>query len=479
MIGALVSIYLPSYLRTLVYMLQSAEYEPLPYLKWYWRTQNFSQVMKRRQLESTKAARLLLLTLQVGIGVELIAGLVLLYLGATGHVGGGIAFGIALLVGYPVIWAHLIVVPLIVGREFVTKPAKARAIERAKVIFAKHPGVKIAVAGSYGKTTMKELLLTVLSQGLDVAATPANKNVSASHAAFARKLTGKEDALVIEYGEGFPGDTVRFATVTKPTHAVITGLAPAHLDHYKSMQDVGEDFFSLANFVPHKNLYVNADSHELEPFMQPSYQTFSTAGALGWKVTALKTDVTGISFTLTKGKHKLALSSGLVGRHQAGFLAFAAALALELGLTEKQVKAGIKATVPYEHRMQPYELNGAWIIDDTYNGNLEGIRVGTQVLHDLSARRKIYVSPGLVDQGKESPRVHNEMGELIAKAKPDIVVLMQNSVTSYIQAGLENAKYAGEVRVETDPLEFYTNLKHFIAADDLIVMQNDWTDNYA
>ena len=169
----------------------------------------------------------------------------------------------------------------------------------------------------------------------------------------------------------------------------------------------------------------------------------------------------------------------MLGRHHLGFLALVAALALELGLTEKQVQAGIAKTKPFEHRMQPYQLAGAWVIDDTYNGNLEGIRAGTQLLKDLKAKRKIYVTPGLVDQGEETERVHREAGELIAAAQPDLVVLMQNSVTKFIEQGLKTGGFKGELRIETNPLDFYTNLTHFVATGDLVVMQNDWTDNYA
>ena len=479
MISALVSVYRPAFLRTLVYMLQGSEYQTGPYLRWFWRTQNFSTVMNRRTLEPTKAARLLLLALRVGVVLEIAAGFGLIYLGVLHNLAGGAAFGAALLLAYPVVWAHLVAVPLVLGRVFISQPAERKLVEQSRAVFASHAAVKIAVAGSYGKTTMKELLLTVLSQGLSVAATPANKNVSVSHAYFARKLTGKEDVLVIEYGEGAPGDIARFITITQPTHAVITGLAPAHLDQYKTLQAAGEDIFSLAKSVPHDKLFVSTDSPSTKPFIQPDFQQFNSHGALGWKVSNLKTSVHGTTFTFSKGKRKLALRSSLIGKHQAGFLALVAGLALQLGLTETQVKAGVAATKPFEHRMQPYMLSGAWIIDDTYNGNLEGIRVGTQLLADLTAKRKIYVSPGLVDQGAESERVHKEMGQLIAAAQPDLVVLMNNSATEYIRAGLERAAYKGELQVEINPLEFYTNLKHFVAAGDLVIMQNDWTDNYA
>lgn len=479
LLRSFLSLYRPQYPAVLVYMLQSVEYHAGPYLRWFWRTRDFSHVMQRQTLEKTRPARLLLLFLRLGLAVEILAGLLLLYLGIWHNLAGGAALGVVVILAYPIVWAHFLVVPLELGRIFISKPAEKRLIKNTESIFANHPGIKIAVAGSYGKTTMKELLATVLSECLKVAATPANKNVSISHARFAAKLEGDEDVLIIEYGEGAPGDVARFARLTHPTHAVITGLAPAHLDRYKTMQAAGEDIFSLAEYLDGNNVYVNAESSELQPFIKESYELFGVDGCLGWKVSDIRVGLDGTDFSLKKDKQILKLHSGLIGRHQVGFLALVAAFAMELGLKADQVASGIAKTKPFEHRMQPYQLAGAWVIDDTYNGNLEGIRAGTQLLKELPAERKIYVTPGLVDQGGETERVHNEVGKLIAQARPDIVVLMQNSVTDYIRQGLENGGFSGELRVEPNPLEFYTNLSHYLAAGDLVVMQNDWTDNYA
>jgi UDP-N-acetylmuramyl pentapeptide synthase len=479
MIRSFISLYRPSYPKVLVYMLQNSEYRAGPYLGWVLRTGDFSQVMQRRTLEPTGPARLLLLALRLGILLQIAAGLLLIYLGIWHGLTAGVAFGVILLVVYPFVWACLAVVPLAMGRELSAKPKEHRLVGKSESIFAKHQGVKIAVAGSYGKTTMKEILATVLSEGKKVAATPGNKNVSVSHARFAAKLTGDEDVLIIEYGEGEPGDVARFARITHPTHAIITGLAAAHLDKYKTIQAAGQDIFAVTDYLKGKNVYVNGDSTAIRPFIKPEYTIFNTEGALGWKASDVKTSLQGTTFTLSKGKKTLQLRSGLISNFKVGYLSLAAALALELGLSEKQVQAGIAKTEPFEHRMQPYQLAGAWIIDDTYNGNLEGIRAGTQLLKDLPAKRKIYVTPGLVDQGDETARIHHEVGTLIADARPDLVVLMQNSVTDFIKAGLKEGGFKGELRIESKPLDFYTNLKHFVASGDLVVMQNDWTDNYA
>jgi len=458
-------------------MLQNTEYASKPYLAWFWRTQDFSRVMYRRTLDQTRAARLMRDAIAGGAFLEVALGIAVLYEGIAGGYIELSLFGAALILAFPVLWAHLVVVALWLGRQIVAAKQQ-ELIEQSRKIFTAHPGVKIAVAGSYGKTSMKELLVTVLGEKFSVAATPGNKNVAISHAYFAKKLTGHEDVLVIEYGEGRPGDVAEFAENTRPTHGIITGLAPAHLDQYKTLQAAGKDIFALADFLKGQNVYVNDEPEAIKPFIKSDYHAYNHKSALGWKATNIKVNPDGTSFDLTKGKKVIKLKSGLLGRHNVGALSLVAALGLELGLSEKQVQDGIAKTKPYEHRMQPRQVSGGWIIDDTYNGNLEGVRAGTALLASLPAKRKMYVTPGLVDQGKDSAKIHEEMGKLIAAAKPDVVVLMQNSTTEHIKTGLKNAKYTGEVTVENDPLNFYTNLDKFVATGDVLLMQNDWPDNY-
>lgn len=479
MIGQFTSLYKLRYFRTLVYMLQSTEYHTPSYLRWWLRVDDYDTVMKRRELDRTKAARLLLLGLTAGAAVQVTIGVICIVLDITEDFIIGMELGLILIMLTPITWAILAIVPLELGRFLIVRPRQKKYVAESRKIFETHKAIKIAIAGSYGKTSMKELLATVLGEARNVAATPGNKNVAISHAYFAKRLTGDEDVLIIEYGEGEPGDVARFAANTRPTHAIVTGVAPAHLDRYKTLRDAGDDIFSVTAAVPEGQSYVNGVAESIRPFVQDHHVRFDEQGALGYKVSNIKVGLDGTSFTLTKGGKKLDLHSQLVGRHHVATLAFVAAFALQLGLTADQVKAGVAKTRPYEHRMQPYQLSGAWIIDDTYNGNIEGIRAGTRLLAELPAKRKIYVTPGLVDQGIETEPVHVELGELVALAQPDIVVLMANSVTKYIEQGLANAKFAGEIRIEHDPLRFYQNLDQFVAAGDMVLMQNDWTDNYA
>jgi UDP-N-acetylmuramoyl-tripeptide--D-alanyl-D-alanine ligase len=476
MIADILSMYRLRFAKTIAYMLQSTEYDVKSYIAWLWRTSNFTSVMHRRSLDITRRSKLVSLSVGLGIVIQVAAGIIV---GAWSVYTDQpyVYFGFALVVSAPLVWAHLICIPVFVARLVIVRPQEQQAIRRSKQIFSDFTGPKIAVAGSYGKTTVKELLTTVLSEGMSVAATPANKNVLVSHAKFAESLQGNEAALIIEYGEGKPGDVAMFAEYTQPTHAVITGIAPAHLDAYKTVEAIAEDVFSLAKSTKHKNVYVNGESEYAHAYSKPFTQ-YSYAGVGDWKITDISLTIEGMDFTMQRGRQKLLLNTKLVGRHLLGPLAMVVAIADELGLTAEEIIRGVAKTAPYEHRMQPYRLSGGWVIDDSYNGNIDGIKAGTELLASLTAMRKVYVTPGLVEQGSQSRQIHEKVGKYIAKAKPNQVILMKNSACTDIQAGLNAANYKGEIRVEDDPLTFYTHLTHFIAAGDLVMLQNDWTDNY-
>ena len=475
MIKPLVYLLSPGFAKSIVYMLQSVEYRTGDYLKWFWRVEDFRKVMYRRKLVMTKPAKLLFTFVYGGMLIQFAIGLgvIVVY-----HDWPAIFAAFAVVLSAPVVWGHLVTVPLILGDHLIVKPRQAAKVKHSAKIFKDHKAVKIAIAGSYGKTSMKEMLVTVLSEGKKVAATEANKNVAISHALFAKKLDGSEDIVILEYGEGAPGDVAKFARTTKPDIGIITGLAPAHLDRYKTLNAAGRDIFSLAQYVKAGNIYVNFESEDAKPFIKKNFVKYDSGGADGWKVSKVKVSIDGLNFVMKKGRLEISVTSAVLGKHQVGPLSLICALAYKLGLSINQIETGVQKITPFEHRMQPYRLGAAWVIDDSYNGNIDGMEAGLALLAALPAKRKIYITPGLVDQGPENKRVHLKLGSLIAKSGADTVVLMDNSVKGFILEGLDKGNFKGKLRVEKDPLAFYKGLDQLVAAGDLVLIQNDWTDNY-
>jgi UDP-N-acetylmuramoyl-tripeptide--D-alanyl-D-alanine ligase len=457
-------------------MFQRGEYEVKPFLSWYFKVEDFNQISIRGSLVQTLRSKLLLGLLNTLILANILSSV---YLISRGLVSSNLVywlFGITGLILYPLICAMLLLMPLIIARVLIVNPKQRQLTKKSKTIFKNSQALKIAIAGSYGKTSMKELLATVLSEAGLVAATPGNKNVASSHAIFAAKLTGKEKFLIVEFGEAKPKDVANFTKTINPNIGVITGIAPAHLNKYPDIDSVAEDIFSLAKFVKHQNTYVNGESQYIAKYLDSQDQIYSRKGITGWQVGKVINDYKGISFELVNGHQKLQLSSQLLGRHQIGPLSAVAVLALNNGLSIKQIEAGISKTKAFEHRMELKIIGDAYVIDDSYNGNLEGIKAGLSLMAELNASRKIYVTPGLVDQGKETIKIHHRIGQMILETNPDKVVLIKNSVTDSILAGLKG--YNGELLIESNPLKFYLNLDKILANGDLLLMQNDWPDNY-
>lgn len=456
----------------LTYMLQQVEYQPANFISWFLRLPNLNKVMYRKDLVWTPKTKLLVTNIYFLLIVQALEIFLVGYYIS-------LVYAFILLVASPFMVVATVYFLVSVVWVVIEAPRRNQQIAKSKEIFSKHQGIKIAILGSYGKTTMKELLFEVMSEGRKTVSTPGNMNVSISHARFAAKLGGDEEVVLIEYGEATLGDIARFAENTYPDVAIITGLAPNHLDKYKSLENVASDLLSIDKYVKPEHIYINKNIGDLAGENLEKFNKYDENGLPGISIKDVHVSLEGMKFTAKfDNGESIILETALTGRHLLGPLAVCILLSKKAGLSLEQIKTAISKTKPYEHRLKPRKMSGAWILDDTYNGSLEGFRAGLRLLKDVKAKRKIYVTPGLVDQGQETVKVHQEIGKLIAECNPDKVVLMKNSVTEIIKGSLIKNKYSGEVEVRDDPLEFYTNLEHAIAAGDVILLQNDWTDNY-
>ena len=102
-----------------------------------------------------------------------------------------------------------------------------------------------------------------------------------------------------------------------------------------------------------------------------------------------------------------------------------------------------------------------------------------EFLESLSGHRRFYVTPGLVEMGERKEIVHRNIGKQLAEAKIEKVVLIQNSVTPYIERGLKDANYAGDILWFNDMPQALGALAHTTISGDVVLIQNDWPDQYA
>ncbi|MEK7083431.1 MAG: Mur ligase family protein, partial [Patescibacteria group bacterium] len=316
------------YPRSLAYMLQASEYNIRDYFAWYHRTKNFTHVEKRKHLVKTPKA-LLLLIMSWGVVFLMFGGIIYMISVGTAPLRYALFLVIALV--SPYLLAYTIIIPLLVIKIAGQWPLEYMILRKARQKLKAHTAVKIGIAGSFGKTTMREILKTVLSEGKKVAAPPHSHNTVLGISQFIHTLKGDEDILIFELGEYYPGDVRRLCDLVDPSMGVITGINEAHLQKFKTREQTVKTIYELADYLGEKPVYVNGENELAKNNMRSGHIAYSRTSVREWNIENQKSDLSGTSFTFAKNNIKWELRSALLGLHQIGPLVAACDIALTFG----------------------------------------------------------------------------------------------------------------------------------------------------
>lgn len=466
-----------SYPRALVFMLQSTEYNVKEYLHWYHRTKDFSKIERRKTLDKTLKARLLLFSAWIILFIFYIDGISSLF-SDTIILGWMVLILDIILSVY--LLPYLLIIPLFI-LKLLQKPIEKNIVAKAKEKLAIHKGFKIAIAGSYGKTTMREILHSVLSSQKKVAKATHNYNTLLALSRFIKTLKGDEDIILFEFGEYMPDDIKKMCDLVKPDMAIITGVNEAHLKNFKTIENTVREIFTLVDYVENKPVYINEENvlAKLNSNSKENRILYSQKGAGNIITRDSFTDISGTTFTLIHGKEDMPVFSKLLGLHQIGPIATASDIALKFNIPIEEIKRGIENIKPFSHRLEASEWkNNVTVIDDSYNGNPDGVKAVIKFLGSLEESRKFYVTPGLVEMGDKTEEIHENIGIQLSEANIDKVVLIKNFVTLFIEQGLKKSNYKGEIIWFNDMPEVLKSLPNITIDGDIVLIQNDWPDQY-
>jgi UDP-N-acetylmuramoyl-tripeptide--D-alanyl-D-alanine ligase len=320
---------------------------------------------------------------------------------------------------------------------------------------------------------------TLQTASWKVAVPPQSYNTPLGISKFIKSLKGDEDVIVFELGEYYPGDVRKLCQLTQPDMGIITGVNEAHLEKFKTLDRTAKTIFELADYLGDKPVYVNGESELAKKYASANHVLYNRHSVGIWRVENAVSNLDGTSFILSDGKVTIEAHSQLLGLHQIGPLAAAAHLALRLGLTPMQVKAGLRKTKSFDHRLEKkVDASGVIMLDDSYNGNPDGVAAVISFLASLNDHRRFYVTPGLVEMGPRMKAVHEQIGKELAEAGIEKVILIKNSVTPHIAEGLKRAGYKGEIIWFNDALVAFAALPLMTVRGDVVLLQNDWPDQY-
>ena len=280
----------------------------------------------------------------------------------------------------------------------------------------------IGITGSNGKTSTKELLKHILSAKFDIHATKENFNTSISLPLTLLQITKYHGASIIEMGANQPGDIQKLCNITKPTHGLITNIAPAHLEGFKNIETIastkGALFKSLKNGISFVN---EADKRVSNISFEGKKITYGVSSNCDYP-TDIHNEKDG-TLSLTIDSHELNIKS--TNLSFAKNIIACCAVARELQVEWDAIEDRIHSFTPPKGRCE-VKNNGSYIIiDDSYNANLESTLAALDYLNAFSGSgNKIFILGDMLELGTSSESQHKE----IAKKCNDLNI---NAIMTY------------------------------------------------
>lgn len=280
----------------------------------------------------------------------------------------------------------------------------------------------IAVAGSNGKTTTKELIASVLGQKLVTLKSEASFNNDIGVPLTLLKLNDSFQAAVLEVGTNHPGELAPLVQMIQPRIGVITSIGREHLEFFGDLAGVAREEGMLAELLPADgSLFISGDSEWTDSILQRTHAAKIRVG-LGakndWRAKNVRLDRNGVTFRVEapsaafNGEYRV----NLLGRHQAGNALLAIAIGAEIGLKPADVQAGLAKCAPQKMRLQYWEANGVRVLNDAYNANADSMLAALQTLCELPLQgRRVAVLGDMNELGAHREAAHREVGRRAAE----------------------------------------------------------------
>ena len=284
----------------------------------------------------------------------------------------------------------------------------------------------VALTGSNGKTTTKEMIAAILSRKFKTQATAGNLN---NHVGVPLTLLGLEpqtEFLVTEIGANHPGEVRSLARLVKPEISVITNVAAVHLEGFGNIEGVLKAKLELFEETKKNGWYIyNGDNTYLRSAVPKVFpRTFSFG--LG-----ANNDLTAAEISLDKmarpsflvGGTKISL--GTPGRHNVLNALAAAAVGRITGVTDEEIKEGLEKVKPLKMRMELKTVGKVLILNDTYNANPLSMREALLTLKTIEHDGPhVAVLGEMLELGAESEKLHAELARFASELKLDLVVMV-------------------------------------------------------
>lgn len=342
----------------------------------------------------------------------------------------------------------------------------------------------IGITGSYGKTSTKYVVNTILSQKYNTVMTPESYNTTMGVVRTVNeKVSSTHKFFVCEMGAKYIGDIKEICDIVEPKYAIITAIGPQHLDTFKNIENISKTKLELIDAIPEDDgiAFVNWEDENIRKAkINKKIIKYGLTSASDYYADNIVITEKGSSFDVVMPKkRKINIKTKLLGELNILNIVCAISVADTLGLSEDEIKIGVKYIKPVKHRLElKQNPNGSIIIDDAYNSNVKGAKMALEVLKTFENKKRILITPGIVELGEKSNEINKELGILATKSS-DFIILVGANQAVPIYEGIKETNYSLEnVFIAENLQEALLKMNEIIDNNSVVLLENDLPDNY-
>lgn len=367
----------------------------------------------------------------------------------------------------------------------VEKHINQRYYNEAKNILSAMPNLKIVgITGSYGKTSTKHYLYTILSEQFETVMTPGSFNTTLGVVRTVREhLKPYTEVFIVEMGAKQLGDIREICDLVNPQTGIITAVGKMHLETFGSIENICSTKFELADSLPSDGLAViNNDYEHIAgrkvnnvPTVRYAIDNPESADAVGYD---LRVSERGTSFKVAFQGKEMDFSTKLVGRCNVSNLIAAIIVALNLGMDEESIRKGVARIEQVEHRLSIKRGGqGTIILDDAFNSNPIGSAMALEVLASIDSGKRIIVTPGMIELGDRQYDENFKFGQKIATSA-DIAIVVGEYNRIAITEGIKSQERQPQIHEAATFADAQRILSGIIGPGDAILYENDLPDTF-
>jgi UDP-N-acetylmuramoyl-tripeptide--D-alanyl-D-alanine ligase len=358
-------------------------------------------------------------------------------------------------------------------------------IRQAKRKLASLPDLKIvAITGSYGKTSTKFVIKTLLSERFNVCFTPGSYNTPMGITMVINNdLDASHQILILEMGARYAGNIQELCDIARPDVGVFTNVGLAHLETFGTQDSIAHTKGAiLRSLPPNGTAVVNSDDMRVMSQVTRTDISVISAGLQSGRLRAenIRYDATGCHFTaVLDGTERAEVTTKLLGAHNVLNILIGFGVGIHFGLRLQTMALAASRIEPVEHRLELKPLGVATMIDDAFNSNPVGAANAVEVLRQFTGGRRVIVTPGMVELGAIEAEENRKFGEAIGRADLELVILVGEERSKPILEGIRSTGYSDEkIRVEASLFTANEFLRGYLQKGDVVLYENDLPDLY-